>query len=151
LLRIRVIVVFEIRDLCASQEALRPLVARCSFTLLAKSIILSGLCLGWILPKAKSSTFYSVIGPCGPEVVCVVCLRTAWWIFEFRSNTISNHLLREIASMWIVLLFTSDAQSPSHSSCHIDTKRVQSKMAVLLLYDACASHVWNYYSLCNVI
>ena len=58
-----------------------------------------GLCLGWFLPKAKSSTFYSVIGPCGPEVVRVVCKRTALWIFEFRSNTISNHLLRKNASM----------------------------------------------------
>ena len=90
-----------------------------------------GLCFGVLALKAIPSEYYFVIEPCGPEVIRAVCIRTAWWIFEFRSNTISNHLLREIASMWIVVLSTSDAQSPSHSSCHIDTKRVQSKMAVL--------------------
>ena len=92
-----------------------------------------GLCFGVLTLKAIPSECYFVIEPCGSEVARVVCIRTAWWIFEFRSNTISNHLLRQIASMWIVVLSTSDAQSPSHSSCHIDTKRVQSKMAVLLL------------------
>ena len=55
-----------------------------------KVLFVLGLCFGALTLKAIPSEYYFVIEPCGPEAVCVVCIRMKWYLLSIRLATITT-------------------------------------------------------------